>query len=197
MRLNVEASLGHDPTLDIGGTKLQLQNRNAGKISFLIILSKKFILNVAHILSDHEIFTTDIGCVDLWGTYVTKPFPFTSYLNKNYEDIYGASEISMLQSFIKPGTEYTMVLTVSSTCPMNIEIGFSGKGGWFKTNIPANSNNVQITVTDTWEDVPNTRFENRMTCGTIDTYFRIIIHKIQLFKGSWINGNCVPSENGM
>ena len=31
MRLNVEASLGHDPNLDIGGTKVQLQYRNAGK----------------------------------------------------------------------------------------------------------------------------------------------------------------------
>ena len=103
----------------------------------------------------------------------------------------------MLQSFIKPGTEYTMVLTVSSTCPMNIEIGFSGKGGWFKTNIPANSNNVQITVTDTWEDVPNASLDNRITCGNIETYFRITIHQIQLFKGSWVKGNCVPSENGM
>ena len=36
MRSNVEASLGHDPNLEIGGTKLQLQNRNAGNISFPI-----------------------------------------------------------------------------------------------------------------------------------------------------------------
>ena len=118
-------------------------------------------------------------------------------LNTAFGQIYEFYEISMLQSFMKPGAEYTMVLTVSSTCPIDIEIGFSGKDGWFKTNIPANSNNVQVTVTDTWEDVPKARLENRMTCGKFKTYLKITFHKIQLFKGSWVKGNCVSSENGM
>ena len=94
---------------------------------------------------------------------------------------------------MKPGNEYTMVLNISSTCPKDIEIGFAGKGGWFKTDVPANSNNVLLTVTDTWEDERNTRFENRQICNRFRLY-SFTIHQIQLFEGS---RNCIATENGL
>ena len=78
------------------------------------------------------------------------------------------------------GQKYTLVLKVSSTCSNDIEVGFAGLGGWFKTNVPANSKEAMITITDTWKNVPNTAFENRMTCRGKS----ITIHQIQLVKGS-------------
>ena len=65
-----------------------------------------------------------------------------------------------------PNGEFYLTTSISDFFS-DIEIGFSDKGGWFKTNIPANSNNVQITVTDTWEDVPNASLDNRITCGKV------------------------------
>ena len=86
------------------------------------------------------------------------------------------------------GQKYTLVLKVSSTCSNDIEVGFGGLGGWFKKNIPANSKDAVITITDTWKNVPNTAFENRMTCWGKS----ITIHQIQLVKGS---KNCL-NDNG-
>ena len=142
---------------------------------------------------NNEIFITDIGCLDLWETYATKTFPFKINLNQNFNDIIRTNELSRLQSIMKPGNEYTMVLNISSPCPNDIEIGFSGKGGWFKTDVPANSNNVLLTVTDTWEDERNTRFENRQICSRSRLY-SFTIHQIQLFEGS---RNCIATENGL
>ena len=73
-----------------------------------------------------------------------------------------------------------MILQVSSTCYNDVEVGFAGLGGWFKVDVPANSKSSQITVTDTWKNVPDTAFENRKTCGGKT----ITIHQIQLVKGS-------------
>ena len=86
-----------------------------------------------------------------------------------------------------------MVLNISSTCPIDIEIGFALKGGWFKTDVPANSNHFLLTITDTWEDEPKTRFENRMICST-NKRSSLTIHQVQLFEGSKI---CIPTEHGL
>ena len=126
-------------------------------------------------------------------TYGAKTFPFKINLNRNYNDIIRTHELSGLQSIMKPGNEYTMVLNISSTCLNGIEIGFAGKGGWFKTDVPAKANNALLTVTDTWEDVRNTRFENRQICNRFRLY-SFTIHQIQLFEGS---RNCIATENGL
>lgn len=87
-------------------------------------------------------------------------------MTEQYEDIYTNNDLTKLLKNTMAGKEYTMVLKVSSTCPEDLEIGFSGDGGWFKVNIPANSTNEEITVTDVWKDVENTRLESRQTCGS-------------------------------
>ena len=73
-----------------------------------------------------------------------------------------------------------MILTISSTCPEDIEIGFSGDGGWFKTYVPANSTNDLITITDIWKGAEDTRLESRKTCGSNS----LTINKVQLVKGT-------------
>ena len=126
-------------------------------------------------------------------TYVAKAFPFKVNLNRNFNDIIRTNELSRIQSIIKPGNEYTMVLNISSTCPIDIKIGFAGKGGWFITDVPANSDDVLLTVTDTWEDYRTTRFENREICSR-DKLYSFTIYQIQLFEGS---RNCIATENGL
>ena len=129
-----------------------------------------------------------LGCHDLWGSSVPKKVPATLTLNSNYADFFTTNDLSKLIRSNQVGQKYTLVLKVSSTCSNDIEVGFAGLGGWFKTNVPANSKLAMITITDTWKNVPNTAFENRMTCRGKS----ITIHQIQLVKGS---NNCLI-DNG-
>ena len=97
---------------------------------------------------------------------------------------YNSIELKNLLEFTKEGEKYTMVFNISSTCEKDIEIGLSGDGGWFKTNIPANSNNALINVTDRWKTEPtinynDPRLENRAKCGDSS---EITIYQIQLFS---------------
>ena len=121
-----------------------------------------------------------LGCHDLWRSSVSKDVPVTLSLNTNYADFFSSNDLSELLKSNQIGQKYTLILKVSSTCSSDIKVGFSGVGGWFKKNVPANSNSAMITITDTWKDVPKTAFENRMTC----TGKSITIHQIQLVKGS-------------
>ena len=101
-------------------------------------------------------------------------------MDRRYRPIIETKDLLILLEFIEVGDEYTMVFNVSSNCDKDIEIGFSGEGGWFKTSIPASSNIEQLTVTDNWRPVSNLQLENTwMTCGAAE----ITIHHIQLFKG--------------
>ena len=105
-------------------------------------------------------------------------------MNKEFSKFYEKEDLQTLFENAVVGQKYTMVLKVSSTCPKDVEIGFSGEGGWFKTNVPANSNGVDIIVTDVWKGNLNTRFESRIKCkGSTMT-----IQKIQLIKGT---DNCL------
>ena len=125
---------------------------------------------------------------DLWKEFVAKTGPVTLKLNMNYKTFYGNNDLSTLLQNTDIGQVYTMKLRVTSTCPNDVEIGFAGEGGWFKTVVPANSNDALIVVTDSWKGVANTRFQNRAKCGSKS----ITIHKIQLFNGpevaSEVNG---------
>ena len=101
-------------------------------------------------------------------------------LNKDFAKFYEKDDLQTLFENVVVGQKYTMVLEVSSTCPKDVEIGFSGEGGWFKTNVPANSKDVHIIETDVWKSNSNTRFESRLKCkGSTMT-----IQKIQLIKGT-------------
>ena len=101
-------------------------------------------------------------------------------MTEEYEDIYTSNDLSALLKNTVVGEIYTMILTISSTCPEDIEIGFSGDGGWFKTYVPANSTNDLITITDIWKGAEHTRLESRKTCGSNN----LTIHKVQLVKGT-------------
>lgn len=128
-----------------------------------------------------------LGCSDLWKAHVVKKGPITLGLHSNWRDFYTNNDVSSLLENTEEGKEYSLVLEVSSTCSKEIELGFSGKGGWFKVSVPKHAKNLQMTVIDTWENVPNTRFENRQTCGSQT----ITIHQVQLFEGS---RNCLRSS---
>ena len=126
-----------------------------------------------------------LGCLDYWGSYVFKDFPITRTLQYPYGKIYEKKDLWSLLQNTEAGELYTMVINISSNCTKDIEIGFSGDGGWFKTNIPANSDNKQVTVTDKWkpkEKLQNDdpRLESRMICGAS---YQFTIHQIKLFKG--------------
>ena len=101
-------------------------------------------------------------------------------MTEEYEDIYTNNDLSALLKNTVVGEMYTMILTISSTCPEDIEIGFSGDGGWFKTYVPANSTNDLITITDIWKGTEHTRLESRQTCGLNN----LTIHHVQLVKGT-------------
>ena len=101
-------------------------------------------------------------------------------MTEEYEDIYTNNDLSALLKNTVVGEMYTMILTISSTCPEDIEIGFSGDGGWFKTYVPANSTNDLITITDIWKGAKHTRLESRNTCSSNN----LTIHKVQLVKGT-------------
>lgn len=114
--------------------------------------------------------------------HVSKKAPVYVALYSNFRDFYVNNDLSELIKGLEPevGEKFTMILEVSSTCTHDVEIGFSGQGGWFKKNVPANSKNAKLIITDTWRHVPDTRFENRNTCGSKS----VTIHQIQLVKGS-------------
>ena len=77
-----------------------------------------------------------------------------------------------------------MILNVTSTCPNEVEIGFSGLGGWMKSYAPAKAKELLITVTGEWKVTSNIRLETRTIC----TGSSLIIHRIQLVKGP---ANCL------
>jgi len=101
-------------------------------------------------------------------------------LEYEYGRLFGSRDLRRLLEFTEEGEVYTMVYNVSLNCPNDIEIGLSGDGGWFKTDIPANSDKREIAVTDTWKSVINPRLETRMSCGASRA---ITIYQIKLFKG--------------
>ena len=121
-----------------------------------------------------------LECTDLWTYFVHKKRPIDVVLTEEYEDIYTNNDLSVLLKNTVVGEMYTMVLQVSSTCPEDVEIGFSGDGGWFKTYVPANSSNHLITITDIWKGAEDTRLESRQTCGLNN----LTIHQVQLVKGT-------------
>ena len=129
-------------------------------------------------------------CTDLWAEYVSKTAPVTKSLSSNYGDLFTFNDLSKLYDNLKAGEEYTMVIKVSSTCTSDVEIGLSGFGGWFKTDVPANAKNLIITVTDTWKEVGNYKaaFENRNACSGKT----ITIHQINLVKES---EDCLDSDD--
>ena len=130
-----------------------------------------------------------LDCSDLWKDFVSKKGPITMTLNDNFNDFYGPNDLSTLLQNTVIGRTYTMVLRVTSTCPTDVEIGLSGHGGWFTTNVPAYAKDAIITVTDVWKgnEITSSRLENRMTCGSSS----ITIGQIQLVKGpeDCLNGN--------
>ena len=141
----------------------------------LLHLAVKFLFFI--LLFD---FILSLACFDLWDAFVDKKAPIVADLNKDFTKFYETEDLRKLFENAVVGQKYTMFLKVSSTCPKDVKIGFSGEGGWFKTNVPANSNGVQIIVNDVWKGDLNTRFESRIKCKGST----ITIHKIQLIKGT-------------
>ena len=67
-----------------------------------------------------------------------------------------------------------MTFVVSSTCSSSVPLGFAGSGGWLIITVPANANQVTLTVTDQWKEY-NRYFENRASC-----LGQVTIHEITL-----------------
>ena len=118
-------------------------------------------------------------CRDLWATYVHKRGSITIDLSETWSPIYTKTDLSTLLNNTKVGEIYTMVLQVSSECLQDVGIGLSGEDGWFKTNVPANSKNKVIVITDIWKGITGTTLETRSSCASKN----LTIHEIELFKG--------------
>ena len=124
------------------------------------------------------------GCNDLWDEHVTTKGDKKVTLNWNYQDFFTNNDLGALLRQVELGREYTMLLNVSSTCSKSVEIGFAGKGGFLKVNVPGDVSNKLLKTTGEWKVTPaigTTALENRATCGYTWSY--ITIHKIMLFKG--------------
>ena len=121
-----------------------------------------------------------LDCTDLWRKFVLNKRPVKIALTKKFQAFYTNDDLSALLKYAITGEIYTMVLRVSSTCPNDVTIGFSGRNGSFKVEVPANSKNERIAVTDTWDGIKSTRLENRMTCGLNN----VTIHHVRLIKAT-------------
>ena len=133
-----------------------------------------------------------LACIDLWGKYVSKKGPITVSLDKQFQELFSLNDLSKLITNTIVGETYTMVLEVTSTCQNEVEIGFSGHGGWLKAYAPANAKATTITATSEWKEadlkVQGHRFESRTVCRGKS----LTIHHIQLVKGS---ENCFEDGN--
>ena len=105
-------------------------------------------------------------------------------LDAKFKEIFGLTDLSTLKTKTIAGEPYTMILSVTSTCSNEVEIGFSDHGGWLKSYAPANAKELSITVTGEWKVTDNIRLESRTICSGSS----LIIHRIQLVKGP---ANCL------
>lgn len=127
------------------------------------------------------------GCPnDLWSKYVTKQLPITVDLSSTWRKFYKPQDLSALGAEIQVGKPYTIGYNVTSTCSKDVVIGFAGSGGFFKGNVPANSKNKLVMISDNWMNSA-TRLENRGSCHRR----KITIHNIHLFEGDGVNIKCV------
>ena len=116
-----------------------------------------------------------------------KKKPIKMTLTKKLQAFYSTSELSALLKNMIAGEIYKMVLRVSSTCPNDVTIGFSGRNGYFNVEVPAISKYERIVVIDRWEEINSTSLENRMTCGLNN----ITIHNVRLIK---VTEDCRDNE---
>lgn len=100
-------------------------------------------------------------------------------LDALFQQLFGSSALSTLITKTIEEETYTMMLNVTSTCPYDVEIGFTGHGGWLKSYAPANAKELLITVTGEWKVTHHIRLESRTVC----TGSSLTIHHIQLVKG--------------
>ena len=120
----------------------------------------------------------------MWKEHVQSTRPRRVLLDEQFQELFGLRDLSTLITKTISGKPYTMILNVTSTCPNEVEIGFSGLGGWMKSYAPAKAKELLITVTGEWKVTSNIRLESRTIC----TGSSLIIHRIQLVKGP---ANCL------